>query len=76
MYSLGELNCLFGFECATVDDPGPACQRVFSFDLSSLDCQPQRDATYLKMIRCLSKCEPTFDSTTLCTIGRNAVMAA
>ena len=76
MYSLDELNCLFRFECATVDDPRTARQRVLSFDLSSLDCQPQRDATYLKMIRGLSKCEPTFDSTTLRAIGRNAVMAA
>jgi hypothetical protein len=47
MYSLGELNCLFRFECATVDDPRTARQRVLSVDLSSLYCQPERDATYL-----------------------------
>jgi len=51
MYSLGELKCLFRFECTPVDDPRTARQRVLSFDLSSLDCQPERDATYLKMIR-------------------------
>jgi hypothetical protein len=76
MYSLRELNCLFRFECAAVDNPRTARQRVLSVDLSSLDCQPERDATYLKMIRGLSKCEPTFDSTTLRAVGRNAVMAA
>jgi len=76
MYSLGELNCLFRFECETLDDPRTARQRVLSLDLSSFDCQSQRDATYLKMIRGLSECEPTFDSTTLRAIGRNAVMAA
>ena len=76
MYSCGELNCLFRFECATVDNPRAARQRVVSFDLSSLNCQPERDATYLEMIRGLSKCEPAFGSATLGTVGRNAVMAA
>ena len=76
MYSLDELNCLFRFECATVDDPRTARQRVLSFDLSSLDCQSERDATDLEMIRGLSKCEPAFGFTTLGAIGGNAVMAA
>ena len=76
MYSLGELNCLFRLECLTVDNPRTARQRVLSFNLSSLDCQPQRDATDLEMIRGLSKCEPTFGFRMLGAIGGNAVMAA
>ena len=51
LYSLGELKRLFRFECTPVDDPRTARQRVLGFDLSSLDCQPKRDTTYLKMIR-------------------------
>jgi hypothetical protein len=49
---------------------------VLSFYLSSLDCQPERDATYLEMIRGLRKGEPAFGSATLGAIGGNAVMAA
>jgi hypothetical protein len=45
-------------------------------DLSSFDCQPEGDATHVKVIRSLGKSEPAFGPATVGVIWGDAVMAA
>ena len=49
---------------------------MLGFDLSAFDCQPERDATHVKLIRSLSKSQPAFGPATIRIIRGDAVMAA
>ena len=49
---------------------------MFGVYLSSFDCQPERDATHVKLIRSLGKSEPAFGPATVRIIRGDAVMAA
>src|SRR5262245_11060381 len=49
---------------------------MLSFNLSSFDSQPERDAAYLQMLCSFSKSQPAFGFTPISTIRGDTVMAA
>ena len=74
--SLKESDRLFCLQRAAIYHPRTVRQWMLGFNFSAFDCQAERDAAHLQLIRGLGQSEPTFGFATFRAVAGDVVVAA